>query len=112
MKTTRELLELAARSIDCTLTFEAHDEGGLVPYLWGAAAGDELGEWSPDTDDGDNARLEAALGLDVTWDDAQGCVFAGYGSPCIERYSDHNNDKQAARRMATLRAAAIIGEMK
>lgn len=112
MKTTRELLELAARAMNCTLTFESIDgTGGLVPYLWGEEPGDEIGEWDPSEDDGDSARLESALGLDVVWnhlsvfitDHAQGNVWFE------ERYSDHNGDKQAARRLATLRAASMIG---
>jgi len=108
MKTTRELLELAARALGIEL-----DWGLCVPNTspWrmtgtGGAYGPGA-MWNPSTDDGDSARLESAMGLDVTW--LEDAVWVrGVG----EYYSDHNGDKQAARRMATLRAAALIGETK
>ena len=104
MKTTRELLELAARAAGYIRIADAYDESKgiqMVNWAW----------WNPATDDGDSARLEAALGLDVMWYEEY--VYVGAG-PLFEVgvYSDHDGDKQAARRMATLRAAALIGEMK
>lgn len=70
-------------------------------------------DWRPLTDDGDEACLEAALGLNVLWCDAG--VFVGrhiHGPAATaswEFYKDHGGDKQAARRNAGVRAAAEIG---
>lgn len=62
----------------------------------------------------DCARLEAALGLDVVWFFSSVCIKQIFFHISIStQYSDHNGDKQAARRMASVRAAAEIGrEMK
>lgn len=66
--------------------------------------------WSPLLDDGDEARLEAVLGLDVEWHMPFGRVIVGNGECCAEElFSDHNGDRQAARRLAGVRAAAEIG---
>lgn len=59
--------------------------------------------WNPITDDGDAARLEAAMSIDVQW--AADRVYAG-SSTVWELYADHANDRQAARRRAVVRAAA------
>jgi hypothetical protein len=62
-------------------------------------------EWSPQDDDGDCARMEAALQLDVLWGD-YAVLVQSEQSEGSEFYADHNNDRQAARRWASLRAAA------
>lgn len=63
--------------------------------------------WAPHLDDGDGARMEEKLDLHLSW------LSAGVSSGpkmTYERFSDHNNDRQAARRWASLRAAAQIGK--
>jgi hypothetical protein len=66
--------------------------------------------WNPLTDDGDCARLEAAAGIDVYW--YEGGVTAVAPDKCTitERYAGHDlSDRQAARRLASTRAAAEVG---
>lgn len=65
------------------------------------------GWWAPHLDDGDGARMEAKLDIDVLW-----CEFGVESGQekLYESYADHNNDRQAARRWASLRAAAQIGK--
>jgi hypothetical protein len=65
--------------------------------------------WNQATDDGDWARMEADLRLDIRWHEYS-CEVR---SPCgciwrFEYFQDHNGDKQAARRMASLRVAVAI----
>lgn len=67
--------------------------------------------WQPLHDDGDCARLEAALELDVLWGGDCATVRRlrreGHITP-FERFEDHGGDKQAARRRAAVRAAAAL----
>ena len=60
------------------------------------------------------ARLEADLGLDVTWYPALVLVGPGRGGDrtgmaFAEYFDKHDGDKQAAQRRAGVRAAAEIG---
>lgn len=106
--TDRELLEAAARAAGLF-------DDGYRPVLragegWVCIrpATDKFpfqSVWAPLTDDGDEARLEAAIGIDVTWLLDQVCVHDSW-----ERFADHGGDKQAARRRAGVRAAASLGE--
>lgn len=98
MDTDRELLELAAKA------------AGKEVFGWdkrGNPCVDPVDyvPWRPLTDDGDEARLEAELGLMVVWQ--RDFVFVGFAS---ERYDAHGGDKQAARRRAGVIAAANIGK--
>jgi hypothetical protein len=63
------------------------------------------GKWNPITDDADCAQLEMICELDLDW--RRDLVRSG---GCLEFYSDHDGDKQAARRLASTRAAASICE--
>jgi hypothetical protein len=76
--------------------------------------------WRPHLDDGDGARMEEKLGIEFEWHGvgvASSAYPAGglprsWREPVVrvrEAYADHNNDRQAARRWASLRAAAQIG---
>jgi hypothetical protein len=66
--------------------------------------------WNSLIDDGDCARLEAELSLDVVWGtDGVLVVFRGGASSAREKYNHHDGDRQAARRRASTRAAAEIG---
>ncbi len=99
----QELLTKAAEAVSIELDINTPCEGGFRAKQnarW-------TSRWAPHLDDGDSARLEAALGLDVLW--LSGCVeVRNYDlkASAIEFYRNHNNDKQAARRMAGVKAAA------
>jgi hypothetical protein len=70
--------------------------------------------WSPLADDGDGARLEAALRIEIVWYEtsARAQAFDERGMPAsegvFEPYANHSGDKQAARRRAAVRAAAAL----
>ena len=66
-------------------------------------------KWNPLNDDGDEARLEAVLGLNVLWGSRTVTVGRRHFGLFEERYQEHGRDKQAARRRAGVRAAAEIG---
>ena len=92
----RELLERAAKAAGHEIARWSDDGESLL--LAGVQE-----PWNPLHDDGDEARLEAALMLDCRWwpDD----VTVGTHS---EMYADHGFDKQKARRYAGVRAAAAM----
>lgn len=101
----KDLLTLAAKACGYEVSHFSPESGGYV-LLYG-----EQDIWRPGLDDGDNARMEeAAGGIDVTW--FRLCVTSGmrHGPNIREFYRDHNNDRQAARRWASLRVAAQIGK--
>jgi len=90
------------------------DDGGmsgtvLVYNYQGELSGTTHEEWHPLTDDGDEARLEAALNIDIEWHAIGVIASINGGARFREPYSDHNGDKQKARRYAGVRAAAAIG---
>lgn len=89
-RTDRELLKLAAKAAGI-----AH----VTPMMI------ELGKWNPLEDDRDNAELEAELSFDVLW---YPCWVVNVGGK-FEDFSCHGNDKNKARRRASVRAAAEIG---
>jgi len=98
--TDRELLERAAKAAgidgrwdEFRCAFRVFMDGGIF-------LGDE---WNPLTDDGDEARLEGSLLMNVSWGMASVTVDS-----CTERFSDHGGDKQKARRYAGVRAAAAM----
>lgn len=109
MTTDRELLVLAAKAAGIAVNEHI---GMRHDYFADANTGKE---WNPLTDDGDGARLEAALGMSVNWYGAMVLVGPNVrgikmGSQFPEYFEKHGGDKQAARRRAGLRAAASIGE--
>ncbi len=88
----------------------------LMLELAAKACGDSQwsANWNPYLDDGDYSRMEAQLDIDTAWGEHSVTVKV-YDCGWIEEfadYSDHNNDKQAARRAAGTRLAAEIGRMK
>lgn len=113
--TDHELLEMAAKAI-----------GGQADYSYSLGCQLIRGDvstmitsvfWNPLLDDGDEARLEAALTLCVKWYPSG--VIVGLAefnirnvSSFFEHYKNHGGDKQAARRLAGTRAAAAIGAAK
>lgn len=98
----RELLELAAKAARLRFEWLPYPAAAMLP-------GYSLLEWNPLADDGDEARLEAALGLNVLWGSRTVSVGRKHFGPFVERYQEHNGDRQAARRRAGARAAAEIG---
>lgn len=110
----RELLELAAKAAG----MEGWRYVGPGPSLGMAkmidpsrpgSTGYVGRNWNPLHDDGDEARLEAALGMNISWGPNRVQVGADIRHAPAEYYEDHGGDKQAARRRAGVRAAAEIG---
>ena len=103
--TDRELLQRAAKAAGMRAG------NGPGEYAWHPGLGclstlDERNRevpWNPLHDDGDEARLEGALLMNVSWGMASVTVDS-----CTERFSDHGGDKQKARRYAGVRAAAAM----
>lgn len=114
----RELLELAAKACGYKLDLEIRPDG--LPFFHSerrALALDSGGWFAAGVDDGDCARMEAALDIDVEWHNVGVRCAKLTGTWCDdvvarESFHDHNCDKQAARRMASLRVAAEIGRAK
>lgn len=106
--TDRELLQLAARAAGLEVWGGQWPQDDMLfvapkrPDPSGKVTGVE---WDPLTDDGDEARLESALGLNVAWDFHS--VRVG-GATEFFRRQDGDGVKQAARRRAGVRAAAAI----
>jgi hypothetical protein len=65
--------------------------------------------WNPREDDGEGARLETALDIDVGRFTRSVCA-GDDDNRVVEYYKDHNNDKQKARKHAVTRLAAEIGK--
>ena len=102
MSTERELLTLAAKACGLIPTeFEGNDD-----FMFGV-----LSWFKPHLDDGDCARMEAQLGIELTWFfdrvDALACDVA----PVVEYFKDHAGNKNAARRAASVAVAAEIGRL-
>ncbi|MGM8935121.1 hypothetical protein ACS8E9_09590 [Pseudomonas neustonica] len=105
MKTDRELLELAAKA------------EGRHWNTWDYERVRNLGHmvtrsmmWNPFIDDVACARLEVACELQVDIGDIGVISERLDGTACFEKYEDHSGDKNQARRRASVRAAAAIGE--
>jgi len=108
MKTDRELLELAAAA------------AGIGPVIGYAVQAGQLmigprnfmRYWAPLNDDGECARMEVACELQVDIGDIGVISERLDGTACFEKYDDHSGDKNQARRRASVRAAAAIGEQQ
>lgn len=105
----REMLELAAKAAGIERGADRFDGGISITDITGRHR--SLPKWNPLTDDGDNACLEATLGLNVIWGSRSVRVGRKIikDGPMAERYQDHGGDRQKARRWASVRAAAEIG---
>jgi len=114
MTITRETLELAAKAAGYEVKF-ADCCGKTIAVMREKVASHltAVRDWNPEHDDGDSARMRTDLSLNVDFDvDDVAAVLANrgmYGGRAFERYADHNNDKHAALRYATLMVAAEIG---
>ena len=100
MTDEKEMLEYAAKAMGIA-RIKWHDE---YPGGWLDGCGAPSTWWNPVTGDGDCARMEAALGINVEW--FEEWVYCGQVSA---DYADHNGDKQKARRYASTRCAAEVG---
>lgn len=109
MENERELLELAAKACGYKLDLAIRPDGLPFFHSERRALALESGEWfAPGVDDGDCARMEAAMGIDVDWAE-DGVIAINRDKRSGVLFEDHNNDRNAARRMASLRVAAEIG---
>jgi hypothetical protein len=101
----RELLEWAAKAAG--IQYKWADEGGCCIGTEGNQWTGGPKMWNPLTDDGEEARLEAALGLNVEWFETW--VYVGKH---VQYFTTYGGDKQKTRRYAGVIAAAIIGKAK
>lgn len=112
----RELLEKAAKAAgiriegdaDKLVVFPGHFAGGFS--VFNDKGGSQL--WNPLQDDGDGARLEAALDLSVQWQRHHVIVGSHASNRWQGGYHMHGGDKQKARRYAACMAAAAIHDAK
>ena len=113
MTTEREQLELAAKACGHHVVgpverfiVQPNTEhiGGLI--IRNNQGGDSA--WNPLADDGDCARMEAQLGIDVKW--YKSGVIAHIRDTGIqsEVFINHASDKNAARRAASVAIAVEI----
>lgn len=99
----RELLELAAKAAGYDVVWHHANQCFMI------TEGKLERRWNPLTDDGDCARMEEYLKLNVEWCGSHVMVTDSESSArCSEHFISHRND-QAARRLASLRVAAEIG---
>lgn len=112
MSTDRELLEDAAKAAGYVLVWGdkyklGDDEIDCtdIPYIRSGQPDEGDVHWNPLTDDGDALRLAVKCGIDISFNDAAECVYAGESMEPFNR----NPDICAATRRAIVRAAAEIG---
>lgn len=113
--TDRELLEFAAKAAGRVVEGFSTAKGLLLAQGDGVSAW-----WNPLTNDGDCSRLEAALEIDVRWGhdvyNTDGTspigVMCGDYHGILNAVEPYGADKQAARRLASTRVAAMMGEAK
>ena len=107
MTTEREQLGLAAKACDIEID---HWRGGMpMVIIWEYGIG-ECRAWKPKHDDGDCARMEARLGIDLIWYTTKIQTVDTTGNyRATAFFEDHNGDKNAARRAASLAVATEIG---
>lgn len=103
MTTEREQLELAAKA--CGLI--PAEFGGNADFMFGV-----LSWFKPHLDDGDCARMEAQLGIDLKWTQIHVTAMHSVVGIQIKMFRHHAGDKNAARRAASVAVAAEIGRMK
>ena len=110
---TREDYEMAAKAVGFIDDQTSDDEDSLGLRRNGQGIFYVVGKrgwhnWKPPEDDGDAARLECAIGLEVQWYEDD--VLVGKLVPLGKEFFDtHGGDKNKARRYATFRAAIAIG---
>lgn len=114
MTTERELLTLAAKACGYKVKFvigkyAKNDNLGLFMINHGTS---NERRWNPKRSDGDCARMEAALEINLRWHTKDVHVKSLLsGSEWYEKFSDHAGDKNAARRAASVVVASEIGRL-
>lgn len=105
----REMLELAAKATGLRVRWHESSHYGATMEIMEDESGGP--PWNPLTDDGDLIRLESALEMSVLWFSDR-VEVAEYKKRvlCTERYSSFSGDRHAARRAASVRAAATVGK--
>jgi hypothetical protein len=69
--------------------------------------------WRPDCDDGDGARLEAELGIQVSWGSHRVvCTAQNSQHISLGYYAEHGGSRQSARRAAVLEIATRLPPKK
>ena len=108
MTTEREQLELAAKACGLHFNPTLKLKQGLHIVKPDAKCQSDQVLWDPKNDDGDCARMEAALGIDVKW--YKSGVIAHIRDTGIqsEVFINHASDKNAARRAASVAVAVEI----
>lgn len=104
----RELIEMAAKACGIEGSWysaDMHPQGEE-----GISRSFMVPIWNPITNSGQCADMEAQLGIDVIWA-VKGIQSQGNADAVYELYSDHPT-RQAARMMASTRAAAEIQRRK
>lgn len=124
METDRELLELAAKAVGIATDWPAAHArfiGNHAPLWFHSDSRDHpmcrqpnrMGNvpWNPLADDGDCARLETALSLELLWH-PDGVQVGRRRDPtaCFQFFKDHKGDRNATRRHTSVSAAAEIGK--
>jgi len=107
---TREDLEMAAKAAGLEVLWDEVDEAYLLVEDDASARHWEV--WTPNDDDGDCARMEAAVGINVKWYDDCVDVTESAWSPKRDlsiKFADHGHDKSRARRYASVKLAAAVG---
>jgi len=105
MTTEREQLKMAAKA--CWIEID-HWRGDMPMVNICEYDASEYQAWNPLHDDGDCARMEAQLGIDVKW--YKSGVIAHIRDTGIqsEVFINHASDKNAARRAASVAIAVEI----
>lgn len=102
----REMLEMAAKA--CGYTPDGPFGCGLLVVVNVGQSDQRAFGFDPRNDDGDCARMEAALGIDVEWH--PNFVICHKSNPTVVGVCRiHDGDKQEARRIASLSVAVEIG---
>lgn len=119
MTTELEQLTLAAKA--CGHLVIGPVEGFIVQpnaeHMGGLIVRNDQGgdsAWNPRNSDGDCARMEAALQISVEWHVSH-CVAwvnaLAFDQIRATNYKDHNDNKNAARRAASVAVASEIGRL-
>jgi len=104
--TEQEQFEFAAKAVGIVVLKDINDK-----FIWDERNYDQSYYWNPRDDGADSFRLETELELDVVWYreyiKVRSCDERFWK---LESFSDHNGDKDAARRAASFRVAVEIGK--
>lgn len=111
MTDIRELLELAAAATGRNAWdgWEYFDYYANAVRMRCVRDGKVVATWQPNTDDGDCARMEAQLLIAVEYPCRDSVCSHAATHWHLEPFANQGGDRNAARRLASLRVAAEIG---